>query len=79
MITYLPKSGPPDAAAVVAVEFVGGPWEGRRDRRADTPDLITVDGGAYRRSVRCADDAALRYVFEADPAEIAHRRVLQPG
>lgn len=79
MITYLPRSGPPDAADVIDVEFVGGPRAGRRDQRTDTPDLITVEGGAYRRSVRCADDAALRYVFDADPAEIGHRRVLQPG
>jgi len=79
MITYLPKSGPPDAADIVAVEFVGGPWAGQRDQRTDTPAVFTVDGGTYRRSVRCADDAALRYVFDHDPAEIGHRRALQPG
>jgi alkylmercury lyase len=53
-----------------AVEFVGGPRNAQRDRLIDTPvQLKSPNGGHYQRSVRCADDGALRYVWqESAPA-----------
>ncbi len=79
MIEYLPNSAPPEMDAVaVVVEFVDGPWAGRREERNDPPAVIDVNGGTYRRSVRCADDGAIRYVFEEDPIAIVHRRCMQP-
>lgn len=76
MITYLPGSDPTGAAEIATLEFVGGPWAGRREPRVDPPASITIGLGIYRRSVRCADDGALRYVFEDDPIGIGHRRLL---
>ena len=60
------------------IEFVGGPRNGERQRLTDSPDVIVGIGGSYRRSVRCADDGALRYVFEEDPAEVVHERLIRP-
>jgi hypothetical protein len=60
------------------IEFVGGPRDGQREPAVDTPDSIASQGGAYRRSVRCADDGALRYVFDEDPTAIAHERMIRP-
>lgn len=60
------------------VEFVGGPRDGKRERLGDTPALINADRGTYRRSVRCADDGALRYVYDEDPIQIAHERWIRP-
>jgi alkylmercury lyase len=51
------------------VEFVDGPRDAQRDRLIDTPEQISGDGGRYQRSVRCAGDGALRYVWrESAPA-----------
>lgn len=61
------------------VQFVGGPRDGEREQRRVAPALINSERGWYRRSVRCADDGALRYVFEEDPVEIAHRTWIRPG
>jgi len=64
MATYLlvgPKAG---SNGTIEVEFVDGPREGQRDNLADSPPTIAAAGGTYRRSVRCADDGALRYVFD---------------
>jgi hypothetical protein len=66
MIEYPPNDAPrvqPDEPSLV--EFVDGPWAGRREPMSDPPTLIKADGGVYRRSVRCADDGALRFVFVA--------------
>ena len=61
----LPKPGSSTASELpTEVEFVDGPRAGERDRLAVTPPTIDAAGGVYRRSVRCADDGALRYVFE---------------
>jgi hypothetical protein len=49
------------------VEFVGGPRDGRLEDRSDLPEVIKSGGGEYRRSVRCAEDGAMRYVWH-DPA-----------
>ena len=46
------------------IEFVGGPRSGERIATDESPDRIEADDGWYRRSVRCADDGALRYVWE---------------
>ncbi len=44
-------------------EFVGGPLAGRHP--APTPEQrdISLADGAYVRSVRCADDGAIRFVW----------------
>lgn len=60
------------------VEFVGGPRDRKREWLGDTPALINAERGTYRRSVRCADDGALPYVFDEDPLEIAHQRWIRP-
>ena len=57
------------------VEFVG-PRNGDRELLSDTPTVIQAEGGTYRRSVRCADDGALRYVFDKDPIRLALERWL---
>jgi len=46
------------------VEFVGGPRDAERDRLLGTPESIRRLGGVYVRSVRCADDGALRYMWQ---------------
>jgi hypothetical protein len=51
------------------VEFVAGPWADASHRRADLPDEIPAPGGTYVRSVRCADDGAMRYVWRGGVAE----------
>lgn len=59
-----------DTAATLLADslgFVDGPLDGSRRSVDDPPATIAADGGAYRRSVHCADDGAIRYVFEADP------------
>jgi hypothetical protein len=78
-IAYLPGGGPAEPEASPArVEYVGGPRDGQRESRGDSPALIEVDGATYRRSVRCADDGALRYLVEEDPQVIAHQRWIRP-
>lgn len=51
------------------VEFVNGPWADTTDRRLDLPDEIAGPGGTYVRSVRCADDGAMRYVWRDGAGE----------
>ena len=57
------------ATAPASVVFVGGPADGERREVSDAPAAIQAGGGTYRRSVRCADDGALRFVFEPAPDE----------
>jgi hypothetical protein len=52
---------PPLAGSAV---FVGGSRTGERSTLADAGPTIDAAGGVYRQSVHCADDGALRYVFE---------------
>ena len=54
-----------DAAA--EIQFVGGPRDGHVERAQAFPAVILAEAGEYRRSVRCADDRAMRYVWEAAP------------
>ena len=75
-LRYVDAAAPQRPPAVI--EFVGGPFDGQRQNMAHAPERIASQGGAYRRSVRCADDGALRYVFDEDPTEIAHERMLRP-
>jgi class 3 adenylate cyclase len=65
MMTYLLVGQTPGSGQATEVEFVDGPRAGERERLAGSPPTIAVNGGVYRRSVRCADDGALRYVFDA--------------
>lgn len=45
------------------VEYVGGPRNGQLEDRSDLPAVMAGEGGSYRRSVRCAEDGAMRYVW----------------
>ena len=45
------------------VEYVGGPLDGQSQDRVELPEWITSADGRYRRSVRCAEDGAMRYVW----------------
>lgn len=58
-----------EADDVTAIEFVEGPRAGEVASSTTFPESIPDEDGSYRRSVRCADDRALRYVWE--PARIA--------
>ena len=72
MINYL--DGGSSSELPATLEYVGGPRRGRREPIAGLPAAaITLPGGEYRRSIRCADDGALRYVWKAD------RRARRPG
>lgn len=52
------------------VEYVGGPRNGMAEERSVLPASIPAPGGRYVRSVRCADDGAMRYVWHrSDPAD----------
>ena len=73
-IEFGSESGDRAAADATVVEYVGGPRDGDRERSGDSPTELPSVGGTYRRSLRCADDGALRYVFEEDPIAIAHER-----
>ena len=53
-----------DGRTTSSLVFIGGTLDGVRREHVDPPDLIEADGESYRRSVRCADDGALRYVLE---------------
>ena len=78
-LEYLPDAGPQEPQIDSAqVEFVGGPRDGERELLSETPTVIEAVDGTYRRSVRCADDGDLRYVFEEDPIQVAHERLLRP-
>jgi hypothetical protein len=46
------------------IEYVNGPWAGRQEEQIDLPATIPGPGGSYVRSVRCADDGAMRYVWQ---------------
>jgi hypothetical protein len=66
MVTHRPIEGDeplPVMALVSRVEYVGGPRDGQAEDRAEMPDGIVAVGGAYQRSVRCAEDGAMRYVW----------------
>jgi len=52
-----PDSQPAD------VEFVDGPWAGRRPAPESSQGVVTLPDGQYVRSVRCADDGVIRYVW----------------
>jgi hypothetical protein len=45
------------------VEYVNGPWSGTTEERSILPAMIAAPDGRYVRSVRCADDGAMRYVW----------------
>ncbi len=69
MIRLLDGAGARPATSIV---FVGGPLDSQQRDGSDFPDQIAARGGTYRSSVRCADDGALRYVFEpSDTTESA--------
>jgi len=71
VIEFRPDGAPQPAQRTPIVEFVDGPWAGRREPMSGPPSSIGTDTGSYRRSVQCADDGALRYVFVADSQELA--------
>jgi hypothetical protein len=55
------------------IEYVDGPWSGRNEERSSLPETIPGPDGRYVRSVRCADDGAMRYVWRrSEPAGQGH-------
>ena len=56
------------------IEFVGGPWDGTDGELDQLPDVLEAPEGRYRRSVRCADDGAMRYVWESPTVADAAKR-----
>lgn len=48
-----------------SIEYVGGPRNGETEERFDLPIELATPDGIYSRSVRCADDGAMRYVWRA--------------
>lgn len=59
MIQFVDE-GQPESTTV---EFVGGPRQGERATLEERPPEIAMPNGSYLRSVQCADDGALRYVW----------------
>ena len=57
---------PPVIEIANRAEYVGGPRDGQLEDRLDLPTTILNEGGMYRRSVRCAEDGAMRYVWMDD-------------
>ena len=49
--------------AASSIEYVGGPLARQRAEIDAVPEALVVPEGRYIRSVRCADDGALRYVW----------------
>jgi hypothetical protein len=45
------------------IEYVGGPLDGTSGEVEGLPDELPLTGGRYVRSVRCAEDGAMRYVW----------------
>ena len=46
--------------------YIGGPLGGDRGHRRDLAEQIDMPGGRYVRSLACADDGAVRYVWSED-------------
>jgi hypothetical protein len=65
------EDGEPLPAIAISsrVEFVGGPRAGQQEDRSDLPETIALGEGTYRRSVRCAEDGAMRYVWQTSGEE----------
>jgi hypothetical protein len=67
MGTHRPIEGGESLPAITfasRVEYVDGPRAGQAEDRTDMPDAIAADPGTYRRSVRCAEDGAMRYIWQ---------------
>jgi hypothetical protein len=47
------------------VEYVDGPWGGTTEERSVLVETIAAPDGRYVRSLRCADDGAMRYVWRS--------------
>ena len=58
--------GEPAVLPVHTIEFVDGPRAGEREADDGLRDVIAAPGGRYLRSMRCADDGALRYVWQSE-------------
>jgi hypothetical protein len=66
VIEFLDAQGPESST----VDFVGGPRNKERTALDDRPSEIELPGGSYVRSVQCADDGALRYVWNPRTADL---------
>ena len=67
MATYRPvgdEEALPAIESASPVEYVGGPRDRQLEDRRDLPPTITAEHGSYMRSVCCADDGAMRYVWQ---------------
>ena len=49
------------------IEFVGGPWSGERDHLERLPDDVPTNGACYHRSLHCAVDDTVRYLWSDEP------------
>ena len=58
----------PAIAIASRVEYVGGPRDRQLDDQGELPATIAAEHGRYVRSVRCAEDGAMRYVWQGGPA-----------
>lgn len=54
----------PTATDLTEVEYVGGPRDAEHETLTETPPVLRGVADQNRRSVRCADDGALRYVWQ---------------
>jgi hypothetical protein len=75
MIRFLDEQQPESTT----VAFVGGTREGERDTLEDRPAEIQLRDGTHVRSVQCADDRALRYVWRPRESSGAPQRDERPS
>ena len=48
-----------------SVEYIGGPLTGTSGQMDGLPETVARPDGRYERSVRCAEDGAMRYVWRS--------------
>jgi hypothetical protein len=67
-IHYVDAASEGTSTNAAVITYVGGPYADRREfiQEGVRPAAVFVPAqhGLYRQSVRCADDGALRYVWE---------------
>jgi hypothetical protein len=70
LLSRFAETGRGELMARERVEYVGGPWAGADGELERLPDELVAPDGRYVRSVRCADDGAMRYLWRPpDPME----------
>jgi hypothetical protein len=61
------------------VEYVGGPRDGTSDELDELPQTVALATGRYVRSVRCAEDGAMRYVWRDSTETTVDQRIEPKG